>query len=108
MLRSRLGAAPAGHFFAFRPSSTKRLMASGRDRPGSFCFAIQASIAARGCSSIRTPTTVPVPVVTGRPRLLALTVIDLAIKYRYHKIRLRGLCSPGFRIIQAVTAGEAP
>jgi hypothetical protein len=83
-----LPAAP--HFFAFIPISTSRRMASGRDRPGSFCFAIQASIAAKGRSSIRTPTTVPVPVVTGRPRLFALTLIDFAMKYRYRKIRLRG------------------
>ena len=35
--------------------------------------------AASGASSIRTPIVVPVPVVTGRPFLFALALIDFAI-----------------------------
>ena len=73
---------PWRHYFpfAFSPSSTKRRMASGRERSASFCLLIHESKAAKGASSIRTPTIVPVPVVTGRPRLFALTVIDFAMK----------------------------
>jgi hypothetical protein len=66
--------------FTFSPISTSRRMASGRDSSGSFCLAIHASKAASGRSSMRTPTMVPVPVVTGRPRLFALTLIDFHMK----------------------------
>jgi hypothetical protein len=67
------------HFFVFNPSSTRRRMASGRDRSGSFCFVIHASKDAIRPSSIRTPIVVPVPVVTGRPLDFALALIDFAM-----------------------------
>jgi hypothetical protein len=54
-------------------------MASGRERSASFCFLIHASRTAIRSSSIRTPIVVPVPVVTGRPLLFALALIDFPI-----------------------------
>jgi hypothetical protein len=60
---------PYAHFFAFSPSSTSRRMASGRVKSGSFCLAIQVSKLESGASNKRTPINVPLPVVTGRPRL---------------------------------------
>ena len=62
--------------FALSPSSTRRRMASGRDSSGSFCLAIHASKTEIRSSSIRTPMVLPVPVVTGRPLLFALALID--------------------------------
>jgi hypothetical protein len=69
-------------------------MASGRERPGSFCFAIQASKVVSGSSSKRTPIKVPLPVVTGRPRFFVITRIDLPMDWGYHKIRLLGKPRP--------------
>jgi hypothetical protein len=91
------GPFPTFHFdFAFSPSSTSWRMASGRDRSGSFCLAIHASKVASGSSSRRTPISVPLPVVTGRPRFFFwITLIDFAIIYGYHKSKPRG--SANFR-----------
>jgi hypothetical protein len=50
------------YFFALSPSSTRRRMAPGRDRPGSFCFVIQLSRASRCWSCILTSTPVLGPV----------------------------------------------
>jgi hypothetical protein len=51
------------HFFAFSPISTRRRIASGRLRSGSFCRAIHVSSVASGSSNSRTPIKVPLPVV---------------------------------------------
>jgi len=58
-------------------------MASGRVSSGSFCLEIHASKIARGSSSIRTPISVPLPVVIGRPRFfIILTATELTITLR--------------------------
>ena len=71
---------PMRHFFALSPSSTRRRMASGRDRSRSFCLAIHVSIALRCRSCILTKIPVPGPVVLGRPTdLFAISRIDFPI-----------------------------
>jgi hypothetical protein len=44
----------------------------------------------RGSSRRRTPIKVPLPVVTGRPRLFVLALIDLVMNRCYHKIKSGG------------------
>jgi hypothetical protein len=77
------------HFpFAFSPSSTRRRMASGRERSGSFCFVIQASIAADWSGRIRRCTdSAP---VDGLPRVFLVRDIDLVINFMYQKSKPEG------------------
>src|SRR5258708_40047122 len=78
-----------GHFaFALSPSSTRRRMASGRVRPGSFCFDIHAAIA-RDCSGSTRKCTDSAP-VEGLPLDFRVRVIALLINIVYHKVEPRG------------------
>jgi hypothetical protein len=66
------------HFFVFNPSSTRRRMASGRDRKP-FCFDIQSSIGCISAGGIRTST--GIAPMGGRPIrffFLILETVDLA------------------------------
>jgi hypothetical protein len=79
---------PFAFFGGFSPGSFERIcrivsimarIASGRVT-GARCLAIQASSAFKWEGCRRTPTSVPLPVVTGRPRRsLVITRIDLAM-----------------------------
>ena len=61
--------------FALRPSSTSRLIASGRDGL-SPCAAAHPSMRDKGPGNNLTPIKVPFPVVRGRPRFFVLSLID--------------------------------
>ena len=77
------------HFdFTFSPSSTSRRMASGRVRPGSFCFDIHAAMAA-DCSGNTRRCTDSAP-VDGLPRDFRVRVIDLPMNIMYQKSKPGG------------------
>ena len=71
----RPGAFHPGLDFALSPSSTRRLIASGRDGL-SPCAAAHPSMRDKGPGNNLTPIKVPLPVVRGRPRFFVLSLID--------------------------------
>jgi hypothetical protein len=83
------------HFFALSPSSTRRRMASGRDKSGAF-FLIQASNSATPAGGTLTP--ISVAPTGGRPiRFFLLSdTVDLLMSICYQKGKPRG--SSNFRL----------